>query len=188
MDIRIFVEEKKRFYLYPAGVSGVFYFNREQMQKLLVHTLNPVITTLVPGSPTSVLCLVFCCYYLLPGGVNILKAKSVSGQLNIWDWMSLQVLLYGHIACPYFILFCLRNCAVFVYLCIRAGCIIGPMRLRVHVNKIKSNYCYYLMWFVDFYLFLYVHICGLLLDVFSLRFLTFLYHWSYGSCVSTSLK
>jgi hypothetical protein len=143
------------------------------MLKLLARTFKQVMTTLVPGSPTTLPCLVLC-YYLLPRKVNILKAEGVSGQLNMSNWMSLCVSLYGPITCLHFILFCFCNCAVFEDLCIRAGCIIGPMRLRLQVNKIKENYCFYLMWLVRFTCFLHVHICGLLLHVFSLRFLCFL--------------
>jgi hypothetical protein len=94
--------------------------------------------------------------YLLPREVNIMKDASVSGQLNMSNWMSLYVELYEPITCLHFILFCLCNCVVFVYLCIcvfvyscirvfvylciRAGCIIGSMRLKMQVNKIKSIY------------------------------------------------
>jgi hypothetical protein len=66
-----------------------FIFNQEQMLKLLVRTFKQVMTTLVPGLPTTVPCLVLCYHYLLPRKVNILKAEGVSGQLNMSNWMSL---------------------------------------------------------------------------------------------------
>ena len=120
-------------------------------------------------------------------GSDCPESESISGQLNMSDLMSLQEKLYGHIILLHFIWCCLCNCAVFVYLCIRAGFIIDPMRLRLQANKIRANYWFYLMWFVLFTCFLYVHICGLLLNVFSLRLLCFLCNWPYGSCVSILL-
>ena len=109
----------------------------EQMLKLLVHTFKQVMTKLVPGSPKTVLCLVICYHYLLLREVNILRDESVSGQLNMSNLMSLYVSLCGPITCLHFILFCLCNYVVFVYMCVRAGCIIAPMRLKMQVNKIK---------------------------------------------------
>lgn len=77
---------KKKFYLYPARVSGVLYFNREQMLKLLLHTFKQVTTPLVPGSPTTLLCLVMLS---LPSA-----AKSESRKrLRLTKYVELDVII-----------------------------------------------------------------------------------------------
>jgi hypothetical protein len=75
-------------------VSGVYCFEPGKLLKLLLHTFNQFKITFAPASSTIILFVLLP----LPSAVRseYRESHTVSGQLNVSDWMSLYASFYRY--------------------------------------------------------------------------------------------